>query len=162
MTDVGDQYTGSPCINQSQGNFIGAIPSLYEKQLADRLNTSVPPVTPVPDNLAKGKPVTVSSTEASITTSTLASNATDGSYETRWGSLFADPQWLSIDLGASYAINRVKISWETAMASTYEIQLSSNGNDWSSIKSVTGNNTTTNDQNWFIWNRSLCKNLRHC
>lgn len=146
VTDVGDQYTGSPCINQSQGNFIGAIPSLYEKQLADRLNTVVVPPVTVPDNLAKGKTVTVSSTEASTTTSTLASNATDGSYETRWASLFADPQWLSIDLGASYAVNRVKISWETAMASAYEIQLSSNGTDWNPIKSVTGNNTATNDQ----------------
>ncbi|MDB5257371.1 MAG: hypothetical protein JWM14_2066 [Chitinophagaceae bacterium] len=146
VTDKGDQYTGSPCINQSNGNFIAGIPSLYEKQLADRLNTTVPPVTPVPDNLAKGKTVTVSSTEASTTTSTVASNATDGSYETRWSSLFADPQWLSIDLGANYAVNRVKISWETAMASAYEIQLSSNGADWTSIKSVTGNTTTTNDQ----------------
>ena len=41
VTDKGDQYTGSPCINQSNGNFIGAIPSLYEKQLSDRLNTNL-------------------------------------------------------------------------------------------------------------------------
>jgi len=40
VTDVGDQYTGSPCIHQSTGNFIGAIPSLYEKQLADRMNSN--------------------------------------------------------------------------------------------------------------------------
>ncbi|MBC7485705.1 MAG: discoidin domain-containing protein [Cytophagaceae bacterium] len=76
----------------------------------------------------------------------MASNATDGSYETRWASLFTDPQWLSIDLGASYAVNRVKISWETAMASAYEIQISSNNADWTSIKSVTGNSSATNDQ----------------
>lgn len=145
VTDVGNQYTGSPGVTQSNGNFIAGIQYLYDKQLADRLNTVVVPPNPVPDNLAKGKPVTVSSTEASTTTSTVASNATDGSYETRWASLFADPQWLSIDLGASYAINRVKISWETAMASAYQIQVSSNNADWAPLKSVTGNSSITND-----------------
>ncbi len=146
VTSVGNQYSGSPGITQSTNNFIGGIQYLYDKQLADRLNTSVPP-NPVPDNLAKGKVVTVSSTEASTTVSTVASNATDGSYETRWASIFADPQWLSIDLGANYSINRVKISWETAMASAYEIQVSPNGTSgWTTIKTVTGNTATTNDQ----------------
>jgi len=101
---------------------------------------------PVPDNLAKGKTVTVSSTEASTTTSTVASNATDGSYSTRWSSLFADPQWVAVDLGGNYAVNRVKITWEAAYASAYQIQFSSNGSDWTTVKSVTGNATTTNDQ----------------
>ena len=100
---------------------------------------------PVPDNLAKGKTVTVSSTEANTTTSLVASNATDGSYSTRWASVFADPQSLSVDLGANYSINRVKLTWEAALASAYEIQISTNGNDWSTIKSVTGNAATTND-----------------
>jgi hypothetical protein len=40
VTDVGDLFTGDPCIHQSTGNFIKDIPSLYEKQLADRLNTT--------------------------------------------------------------------------------------------------------------------------
>ncbi|MDB5257891.1 MAG: glycoside hydrolase family 18 [Chitinophagaceae bacterium] len=101
---------------------------------------------PVPDNLAKGKAVTVSSTEASTTTSTVGSNATDGSYSTRWSSLFADPQWVAVDLGGNYAVNRVKITWEAAYASAYQIQFSSNGSDWTTVKSVTGNATTTNDQ----------------
>jgi chitinase len=101
---------------------------------------------PVPDNLAKGKAVTVSSTEASTTTNTSAGNATDGSYSTRWSSLFADPQWVAVDLGGNYAINRVKITWEAAYASAYQIQFSSNGNDWTTARSVAGNTTTTNDQ----------------
>ncbi|MDF2454265.1 MAG: hypothetical protein K0R51_258 [Cytophagaceae bacterium] len=146
VTSSGNQYTGSPGVTQSTNNFIAGIQYLYDKQLADRLNTSVPP-NPVPDNLAKGKPVTVSSTEANTNVSTAASNVTDGSYETRWASVFADPQWLSVDLGANYTINRVKISWETAMASAYEIQVSANGTSgWTTIKSVTGNTAAKNDQ----------------
>ena len=101
---------------------------------------------PVPDNLAKGKAVTASSTEVSTTTSTVASNVTDGSYSTRWSSLFADPQWVSVDLGANYNVNRVKVSWEAAYATAYQIQISSDGINWSTLKSVIGNATTTNDQ----------------
>ncbi len=102
--------------------------------------------TPVPDNLAKGKTVTVSSTEVNTTNNVAAANATDGSYSTRWSSVFADPQWLTVDLGGNYAINRVKITWETALAAAYEIQVSSDNSNWSTIRSVTGNTTTTNDQ----------------
>ncbi|HSZ71929.1 MAG TPA: glycosyl hydrolase family 18 protein, partial [Cytophagaceae bacterium] len=101
---------------------------------------------PVPDNLAKGKSVTVSSTEVNTTVSTSASNATDGNYATRWSSAFADPQWITVDLGANYSVNRVKLSWEAAYATTYQIQISSDNSNWSTLKSVTGNATTTNDQ----------------
>ena len=101
---------------------------------------------PVPDNLAKGKSVTASSTEVSTSTSTVASNVTDGSYSTRWSSLFADPQWVSVDLGANYNVNRVKVSWEAAYATAYQIQISSDGTNWSTLKSVIGNTTMTNDQ----------------
>ena len=101
---------------------------------------------PVPDNLAKGKTVTVSSTEANTTVSTAGSNAVDGSYATRWSSLFADPQWITVDLGANYSVNRVKLTWEAAYASAYQIQLSSDNTNWTTLKSITGNTTTTNDQ----------------
>ncbi len=100
---------------------------------------------PVPDNLAKGKAVTVSSTEVSTTASLVAGNATDGNYSSRWASTFSDPQWLSVDLGANYNINRVKLTWEAAYATAYEVQFSTNGNDWAPARAVTGNTTTTND-----------------
>ncbi|MFL5729235.1 MAG: carbohydrate-binding protein, partial [Cytophagaceae bacterium] len=100
---------------------------------------------PVPDNLAKGKVVIVSSSESNANVSTAGSNATDGSYNTRWSSLFADPQWLSVDLGVNYSINRVKLTWEAAYATAYQIQTSTDGTNWTTIKSVTGNATTTND-----------------
>jgi chitinase len=101
--------------------------------------------TPVPTNLASGKPVTASSTEANTTTSVVASNVTDGNYGTRWSSAFADPQYVSVDLGATYDINRVKITWEAAFASAYEIQVSADGSNWTSVKSVPGNTTLVND-----------------
>ncbi|WP_197429317.1 galactose-binding domain-containing protein [Winogradskyella endarachnes] len=53
-----------------------------------------------------------------------ASNAIDGNAATRWESAFEDPQWITIDLGASYTIGQVVLNWEGAYASTYEIQIS--------------------------------------
>lgn len=41
VTSSGNQYTGSPCISQSTGNFIAGIQYLYERQLADRLGSNV-------------------------------------------------------------------------------------------------------------------------
>jgi glucose/arabinose dehydrogenase len=78
-----------------------------------------------------------------------ASGAVDGNPTTRWSSLFADPQWIYVDLGASYSINRIKILWENAMASNYQIEVSNDINNWGTpVKVVTGNNTLEND--WVV------------
>jgi chitinase len=98
---------------------------------------------PAPTNLATGKPVTSSSVEP--TTTYVGGNITDGNYGTRWSSAFADPQWVYVDLGATYDINRVKITWEAASASAYKIQVSSDASNWTDVKSVTGNTTLVND-----------------
>lgn len=100
--------------------------------------------TPVPNNLALNKTVTASSTEDP---QYAASYAVDASYSTRWSSTFSDDQWIYVDLGGPYSINRVKITWEAAYATAYAVQVSDNpaANDWKSIKSVTGNNAQVND-----------------
>jgi beta-glucanase (GH16 family) len=94
------------------------------------------------NNIALNKPVTVSSIEAA---GLEGSKAVDGSLSTRWASAYNDSQWLYVDLGDSYSINRVKITWEAAYGRNYEIQTSSNASSWSSIKTITGNTTLVND-----------------
>lgn len=96
----------------------------------------------VPVNLAAGKPVSVSSTEAGAN---VAANAVDGSYGTRWSSLYSDPQWIYVDLGASYNINQVKITWEVAYGKDYLVQVASDATNWTTIKTVTGNTSLVND-----------------
>ncbi|MCU0431639.1 MAG: Ig-like domain-containing protein [Cytophagaceae bacterium] len=103
---------------------------------------SISVFTPVPPNLATNKPVTVSSTEAGAN---VASRAVDGMYSTRWSSVYADPQWLYVDLGASYDLTRVKITWEVALGRDYLIQTSNNTTSWSTIKTITGNTALVND-----------------
>jgi chitinase len=101
--------------------------------------------TPVPQNLASNKTVVASSIEPNATTSVVAANVTDGNYATRWSSAFSDQQWVYVDLGANYDINRVKITWEAAYAAAYQVEVSTNTNDWTPVKSVTGNTTLVND-----------------
>jgi hypothetical protein len=96
----------------------------------------------VPANLAKGKPVVVSSTETGLN---VAGNVTDGSYLTRWSSLYSDNQWMYVDLQDEYLINQVKITWETAMAKNYFLEVSSDGVNWTNISTVTNNAIAVND-----------------
>src|SRR5262245_7685072 len=56
--------------------------------------------------LSQGKPITASSTENA---GTPATNANDGNTSTRWSSAFSDPQWISVDLGATYTISQVTL-----------------------------------------------------
>ncbi len=52
-----------------------------------------------------------------------AANAIDGNPGTRWESQFSDPQWIAIDLGASFEIGQIVLNWEGAFATGYEIQI---------------------------------------
>jgi hypothetical protein len=87
-----------------------------------------------PANLALNKPVTVSSVEG---TSYPGTNAVDGNTGTRWSSAFSDPQWIYVDLQATYSITRVKLNWEAACGKSYQIQVSTNALSWATIYSTT-------------------------
>jgi glucose/arabinose dehydrogenase len=103
--------------------------------------TFVTGATPV-TNLALNKPATASSTESATFP---ASAAVDASATTRWSSAFSDPQWIQVDLGATYTINRVRLLWEAAYGSAYQIQTSPNGTTWTTVRSVTGGNGGEDD-----------------
>jgi endoglucanase Acf2/uncharacterized protein YjdB len=93
-------------------------------------------------NIALNKSVTTSSNETAAFPGSLA---VDGNGTTRWSSLFADPQWLYVDLGSSYNVNRVKVTWEAAYATAYLVQVSTDAATWTTMKTVSGNATTVND-----------------
>nr|WP_296069761.1 ThuA domain-containing protein [uncultured Actinoplanes sp.] len=98
--------------------------------------------TQQPANLALNKPATASSVENA---SYPASAAVDASATTRWSSAFADPQWIRVDLGATAMISRVRLLWEAAYGSAYQIQTSNDGNAWTTVRSVTGGNGGEDD-----------------
>jgi F5/8 type C domain-containing protein len=85
-------------------------------------------------NIALNRPATASSLESA---SFPASNAVDGNTGTRWSSAFSDPQWLEVDLGTSQAICQVNLNWETAYATAFQIQTSTDNTNWTTIYSTT-------------------------
>jgi beta-glucanase (GH16 family) len=69
--------------------------------------------------------------------------AVDGNQSTRWESDWNDPQFLTVDLGSAYTLNRVEIDWEAAYATYYQIQLSDNQQQWTTASNITGSDGGT-------------------
>ncbi len=80
--------------------------------------------------LSLNKPVTASSSGSCCA----AKNAVDGSTATRWASVSnVDPQWIYVDLGATYAIDRIELDWDASCATAYELDVSADHNSWTQI-----------------------------
>lgn len=94
----------------------------------------IPTVPTQPVLLSLDKPVTTSSVEGGY----LGTNAVDGDLATRWGSEFADPQSIEIDLESAHNIREIVLVWEAAFGSAYNIQGSLDGANWTTL--VTQNN----------------------
>ncbi|WP_186774429.1 Calx-beta domain-containing protein [Chitinophaga pinensis] len=86
-------------------------------------------------NVAQLRPVTVSS----IANGNTGNFAVDNNMGTRWESAHSDNQYMYVDLGANYDLCRVVLNWEAAYGRDYNIDISSNGSSWTTVKSVTGN-----------------------
>ncbi|HVK22398.1 MAG TPA: family 20 glycosylhydrolase [Actinokineospora sp.] len=93
-------------------------------------------------DMALGQPVTASGVE---TAAFPESNVADGIPTTRWSSLRADPQWIRVDLGSVKAVNRVRLSWEAAYGRDYQIQVSTDGVNFTTVRTVTGGDGGVDD-----------------
>ena len=87
--------------------------------------------------VSQGKPATASSSGGCCA----AKNVNDGSTSTRWASAAnIDPSWIYIDLGSTFSITHVKLTWDKSCAVNYEVQTSPDHNTWTDIfKTTTGN-----------------------
>lgn len=95
-------------------------------------------------DIALNKPVTVSST---VSTSAKMQNAdytadkiTDGNKTKdacRWESEWSDNQWATVDLEKNYNLKEIKLTWETASASDYTVQVSTDNSNWTTVQTVT-------------------------
>lgn len=81
-------------------------------------------------NLAKEKPVTVSSTEEGVN---VANNLVDGDKLTRWSSEYADEQNVIIDLQSNYTLDKVILRWEAAYAKEFQVQVSNDNEAWTTV-----------------------------
>ncbi|HEY3557275.1 MAG TPA: discoidin domain-containing protein, partial [Kribbella sp.] len=89
-------------------------------------------------DLALHKTATASSTDNS---SNPPSNAVDGDAGTRWSSGYEDDQWIQVDLGTAVTFDRVVITWETAYARTFVVQVSDDATSWTDVASVDNGGT---------------------
>jgi outer membrane protein assembly factor BamB len=72
--------------------------------------------------------------EASSTENSMSKNAryliADNQSNTRWASEWKDDQWISLDLGQQYSLDRIILNWEAAYAEHYSLQASMDGSEW--------------------------------
>ncbi|MBA3469096.1 MAG: glycoside hydrolase family 9 protein [Herpetosiphonaceae bacterium] len=150
MDDIGSWSTNEITINWN-APLAWVAAYIDEKSGGTPPPPTATPVTPTPTtipgscgsaNVAQGRPATASSSESA---SYAAGQAVDGVATTRWSSAFSDPQWIQVDLGAVQTVCRVRLSWEAAYGSTYQIQVSPDGVSWTTIKSVSGENGGIDD-----------------
>ena len=106
--------------------------------------------TPLPDpdlnepnsNLALNRPAFGSSSDSTGPTS----NAVDGNPSTRWSSAYEDNQWFYVDLGQVYNVERIVLTWGmNAYGRVYDIDVSDNGQEWTTVLSVTDGDGLTDD-----------------
>jgi len=88
-------------------------------------------------NLALSGTATASQEEGSYP----ASLAIDGNQNTRWSSYQNgaqnNNQWIAIDLGSTYKVNKVVLNWEAAYGKSYRIEVSLNGTSWTPVATIT-------------------------
>ncbi len=63
--------------------------------------------------------------------------ATDGNPTTRWSGKPLNPAYLTIDLGTIKEFSNLTIDWESSYAKSYEIQISNDNTNWTTIKTFT-------------------------
>lgn len=92
-------------------------------------------------NLALGKAASASSQQCSTilwwtTCNYPPGQAVDGDMGTRWSSNWDDNESITVDLGAVQSVGRVVLNWEAAYGKAYDIDVSSDGQNWTKVYST--------------------------
>lgn len=89
-------------------------------------------------HIAVGCKVSASSTSQEWAGEGPASAVVDGNLNTRWSSLFADAQWITMDLGKEANLKGIRLHWEAAAAMEYTVSVSGDGSTWKKVASHEG------------------------
>ncbi|MBM3474218.1 MAG: hypothetical protein FJX75_13195 [Armatimonadetes bacterium] len=65
-----------------------------------------------------------------------AEYALDGDPQTRWASRTNQTEWLQIDFGETVPIGSLTIAWEHAYAAEYEVQVSDDAQNWTTVRKI--------------------------
>ncbi|MGP0065364.1 MAG: discoidin domain-containing protein [Isosphaeraceae bacterium] len=99
----------------------------------------------VPEDLAKGKPATASSTQSPDHS---PGAAVDGNPETRWcADGPSSPQWWQVDLGKPEGLTGARILWEQdGVAYRYKVEGSEDGKSWTMLADQTKGDARDQDR----------------
>jgi len=114
------------------------------------------------ENLARGKALTASSTSEH---GGPVEAAVDGDPTTMWWSdkKEPDPQWLMVDLGSAQTVGGVSVCWWKAYARSYNIQVSTDGNQWRDVAGVENKRDFHGDSDVFRFEPVEARYVRlHC
>ncbi len=136
-------------ISNNLSNTVTSANAIYDFNCDGKVNSSDQAIvnaevgttlgTETTTNLALYGTPTASSVNAG--SGNLAAYAFDGNLNTRWESTWAsDPQSISVDLGQQSTISSIAIDWENAAGATYNINVSPDGINWTTLVAV-GTNT---------------------
>jgi F5/8 type C domain/Secretion system C-terminal sorting domain/Fibronectin type III domain len=103
-------------------------------------------------NVAKGETAVALTTASGFP----ASNVTDGSFSTSWRANTPghDVDSIYIDLGSSYDICRIGITWEASRyGKDFDLKVSDDKINWTTVNSVRGNATTYSEFNGAVTGR---------
>jgi hyaluronoglucosaminidase len=91
---------------------------------------------------SQGATATASSVEQGLAQFT-PDHAIDGDAATRWSSGYTDGEWLQVRFAAAQHLGKVVVSWETAHATAYNLEVSADGTTWTTAVAVTGSSGGT-------------------
>ncbi|KIF77914.1 hypothetical protein QR77_37000 [Streptomyces sp. 150FB] len=157
--DNSSQLTDAHFTDQGNGTFKVTAPDrlgvwkVYVKASDGKGNVGIETksfkVVPPPvegTNVARGKAATASTSQPTGTgCPCTAGNAFDGSLDTRWASDWSDNQWIQVDLGTKTSFRHVQLAWGAAYAKGYTLQTSDNGQNWTTLNTVTDGNGGIDD-----------------
>lgn len=136
------QSSSSLPVTNGRRSLVLAVVVAVLASLALALNGNTPAKAADSTLLSYDKPGTASTyQDANSCVGCTPAKAFDHDPATRWATSdsdgWVDPGWISVDLGATAHITQVVLQWDPAYATSYEIQTSPDGNDWTSIYSTT-------------------------
>ena len=114
-----------------------ATPAIAGKTKKPSVKPSKKPAVEAPKDAAKkikhaavGGKATASSTNKDGEGEAGATALIDGDLTTRWSSEYSAPQRLTSELKKPIAIDKIKLHWEVAFATKYQILISDDGEGW--------------------------------
>lgn len=75
--------------------------------------------------------------QQTVTSDGDGSMAVDGNIDSRWESAFEDDAYIYVDLGRNYRLDTVNLIWEAAYGSAYTIDVSEDGENWTTVYTET-------------------------